>query len=96
MASAASVVYSLPGVPVFQPPHLEGDIQFATEILPGPPSISSVQQTAQKRDPRKPSTVYSYLPASDPGSTYSGVMHGTVVSQDFDLLQVKRSRGNKG
>lgn len=83
MALPASMAYLLPGVPVSQPVHLEGDSELATEILPGPPSLVSIQQgIAVKRDPRKPAISYSYLPLSDPGSTYSGVMHGTLVGQD--------------
>ncbi|GLB35183.1 putative PHD-finger [Lyophyllum shimeji] len=80
------------GVPVFQPPHLEGDPSLATEILPGPPSVASTQQSILKRDPRKPSTVFSYLPPSDPGSTYSGIMHGTLIGHEQDATRVKRSK----
>jgi hypothetical protein len=45
-------VYMPPGVPVVQPPHLEGlsDLSLSTEILTGPPSLLSVQQAAHKRD----------------------------------------------
>ncbi|KXN90458.1 hypothetical protein AN958_04130 [Leucoagaricus sp. SymC.cos] len=98
MATTASIPpYMLPGVTVQQPSHLEGDGDLATEILPGPPSIASVQQAAQKRDPRKPSTVFSYLPHSDPGSTYSGIMHGTLIGQESqDGPRTKRSRVDKG
>ncbi|KAJ7582494.1 hypothetical protein C8J56DRAFT_864487 [Mycena floridula] len=97
MASAtASMPYLLPGVPMCQPGHIEGDMQFATEILPGPPSAVAIQQSIQKRDPRKPP--FSFLPASDPGSTYSGVTHGAVVNQEFDLARLgpKRPRVDKG
>ncbi|KAF8892670.1 hypothetical protein BD779DRAFT_1510246 [Infundibulicybe gibba] len=97
MASTASMpVYMMPGVSVHQPPHLDGDAALATEILPGPPSLVSAQQSAQKRDPRKPSTIFSYLPASDPGSTYSGIMHGTLIGQELDGPRAKRSRIDKG
>jgi hypothetical protein len=98
MATTASIPpYMLPGVTVQQPSHLEGDANLATEILPGPPSISSVQQAAQKRDPRKPTTVFSYLPPGDPGSTYSGIMHGTLIGQEpQDGPRTKRSRVDKG
>ncbi|KAF5358114.1 hypothetical protein D9756_001766 [Leucocoprinus leucothites] len=98
MATTASIPpYMMPGVAVQQPSHLEGDANLATEILPGPPSITSVQQAAQKRDPRKPSTVFSYLPPSDPGSTYSGIMHGTLIGQEpQDGPRTKRSRVDKG
>ncbi|KAF8163129.1 hypothetical protein B0H34DRAFT_694213 [Crassisporium funariophilum] len=97
MATTASLpAYLLPGVQVHQPPHLEGDPSLATEILPGPPSLVSAQQAAQKRDPRKPSLVYSYLPTSDPGSTYSGLMHGTLIGQDSEGPRSKRSRLDKG
>jgi hypothetical protein len=69
MTSVVGVpAYMLPGVPVVQPPHLEGDPSLATEILPGPPSLATVQQAAYKR----PAASVSYLPTSDPGSTYTG------------------------
>ncbi|KAF8964066.1 hypothetical protein BDZ97DRAFT_1919298 [Flammula alnicola] len=97
MATTASLpAYLLPGVPVHQPPHLEGDASLATEILPGPPSSASLQQNALKRDPRKPSMSYSYLPPSDPGSTYSGLTHGTLIGQEFEGPRSKRSRVDKG
>jgi hypothetical protein len=97
MASTASLpAYLLQGVTIHQPTHLEGDPALATEILPGPPSLVSAQQAAQKRDPRKPSTLYSYLPLSDPGSTYSGLMHGTLIGQDLEGPRNKRSRVDKG
>ncbi|KAJ7756753.1 hypothetical protein DFH07DRAFT_819787 [Mycena maculata] len=81
MAATSSMpAYLLPGVPVHQPSHLEGDAALATEILPGPPSLLSVQQATQKRDLKKP--VYSYLHPTDPGSTYSGVVHGTIVTEE--------------
>lgn len=98
MATAASIApYMLPGAIVQQPSHLEGDANLATEILPGPPSIASVQQAAQKRDPKKPSTIFSYLPSDDPGSTYSGIAHGTLIGQEpQDGHRPKRPRNDKG
>ncbi|KAF8078188.1 hypothetical protein FPV67DRAFT_1686608 [Lyophyllum atratum] len=93
MASTASMpAYMSSGVPVFQPPHLEGDPSLATEILPGPPSVISTQQSMLKRDPRKPTTAFSYLPPSDPGSTYSGIMHGTLIGHEQDATRLKRSK----
>ena len=81
MASVESVpAYMLPGVPIAQPSHLEGDASMATEILPGPPPLASVQQTGQPRkDHRKTVTVISYLPTSDPGTTYAGHMAGPLA-----------------
>ena len=97
MATTASLpAYLLPGVPVHQPPHLDGDASLATEILPGPPSSASLQQHTLKRDPRKPSLAFSYLPTSDPGSTYSGLTHGTLIGQDLEGPRSKRSRVDKG
>jgi hypothetical protein len=84
--------YLLPGVPVCQPAHLEGDSSLATEILPGPPSIAAAQMSLVKRDPRKDNTIFSYLPASDPGTTYSGAMHGTLIGQE----SAKRAKMDKG
>lgn len=85
-------------VTVVHPPHLEGDALLATEILPGPPSLLSLQQTAAKRDPKKPAPAFSYLPATDPGSTYSGNMAGTSTlgAPDVDGPRRKRARIDKG
>lgn len=99
MTSMADVPpYMLPGVPVVQPPHLEGlsDPSLSTEILPGPPSLLSVQQAAHKRDPKKPGAFVSYLPASDPGSTYSGLMGSAFNSSDAEGQRRKRARVDKG
>lgn len=98
MASVVSVpAYMLPGVPVAQPPHLEGDPSLATEILPGPPSLASVQQVTNKRDPKKPGSYVSYLPTSDPGSTYGGLAVGTPLSTaGSEEPRRKRARTDKG
>ena len=85
-------------VPILQPSHLEGDPTLATEILPGPPSLLSVQQSAVRKDTKKPSFALSYLPTSDPGSTYSvlGLAHTpTVVSMGVDGPRRKRPRTTK-
>ena len=99
MTSMADVpAFLLRGVPVLQPPHLEGlsDPSLSTEILPGPPSLLSVQQAAQKRDPKKPSALVSYLPTSDPGSTFSGLMTGAHNILEVDGPRRKRARVDKG
>jgi len=97
MTSMAAVpAYLLPGVPVVQPAHLEGDPLLATEILPGPPPLVSVQQSAPKRDPRKPTAAPSYLPPSDPGSTYSGLATGALGGGPDESLFRKRARVDKG
>ncbi|KAH7927720.1 hypothetical protein BV22DRAFT_1006394 [Leucogyrophana mollusca] len=95
---AEGPAYMLPGAPVLQPPHLEGlsDPSLSTEILPGPPSLLSVQQAGHKRDPRKPGAYVSYLPASDPGSTYSGLMTASLGGSDVDGPRRKRARVDKG
>ncbi|KAJ7093105.1 hypothetical protein C8R44DRAFT_397972 [Mycena epipterygia] len=90
MAATSMPAYLLPGVPVHQPAHLEGDATLATEILPGPPSMLSVQQSTQKRDLKKP--VYSYLHPTDPGSTYSGIVHGTIIGQEEGARNLKGKR----
>lgn len=99
MTSVASLpAYALPGVSVVHPSHLEGDATLATEILPGPPSLLSLQQSTAKRDPKKPNLTFSYLPATDPGSTYSGNMAGTSTlgASDADGPRRKRARIDKG
>ncbi|KAJ7684777.1 hypothetical protein DFH06DRAFT_1463025 [Mycena polygramma] len=92
MAATSSVpAYLLPTVPIHQPSHLEGNASLATEILPGPPSLLSVQQqSTQKRDLKKP--VYSYLHPTDPGSTYSGIVHGTIIGQEEGARNLKGKR----
>ncbi|KAK7043730.1 hypothetical protein VNI00_008342 [Paramarasmius palmivorus] len=93
MSSAASLpAYLLPGVSICQPSYLEGDPSFATEILPGPPPVTSIQQGIIKRDPKKPAAVYSYLPTTDPGTTYSGLMHGTLYALENASGSRKRTR----
>lgn len=101
MTSVESIPqFLLGGLPIVQPKHLEGDATFATEILPGPPSLLSVQQSGNRKD-KKTSAPVSYLPASDPGTTYS-VLGGvvtpvtTVVNADVDGPRRKRARTNKG
>lgn len=99
MASVESVpAYMLPGVPIVQPSHLEGDPSLATEILPGPPSLLSVQQSGlPKKDHRKTVAAYSYLPASDPGTTYTGHTVSPVVSTtEVEGPRRKRARMEKG
>lgn len=97
MASAASVPpYLLPGVPVVHPPHLEGDPTLATEILPGPPSLASIRQPNKRADPKKPVAPVSYLPLSDPGTTYSGLAGGlAAMALDDGGPRRKRSRLDK-
>lgn len=99
MASVESVpAYMLPSVPIAQPSHLEGDASLATEILPGPPPLASVQQTGQPRkDHRKTVTVISYLPTSDPGTTYAGHMAPPLASTaEADGPRRKRARLERG
>ncbi|KAK0228244.1 hypothetical protein IW262DRAFT_590128 [Armillaria fumosa] len=86
MASTAGYVLP-PGVPVCQPPHLEGDASLATEILPGPPPLGHIQQPATTK---KSSTMYSSLWPDDPGTTYSGIVHGTLIGQEsMDILKTR-------
>ncbi|KAI0306711.1 hypothetical protein B0F90DRAFT_1692430 [Multifurca ochricompacta] len=105
MTSVASIpVYMLPGAPVLQPPRsaLEtGDSNLATEVLPAPPTLSSVHQASGKRDPRKPAPTVSYLPQHDPGTTYAGVLTGPIIGSLESIPEVdgprrKRVRLDKG
>lgn len=94
----------LPGAPVLQPPRsaLEtGDASLATEVLPAPPTLSSVLQASGKRDPRKPVPTMTYLPQHDPGTTYAGVLTGPIVGSLESIPEVdgprrKRVRLDKG
>lgn len=90
---ASAQAFTLPPtVPVVHPPHLEGDPSFATEILPGPPSLQSVQQAANRKDTKKPSTFVSYLPVSDPGSTYGGLAVAGALAAPLDPDEPRRKR----
>ncbi|EIW60665.1 uncharacterized protein TRAVEDRAFT_57839 [Trametes versicolor FP-101664 SS1] len=100
MASVESVpAYLHPGVSVSQPPHLEGDPSFATEILPGPPPLGSIQQVGlPRKDHKKTSLALSYLPASDPGTTYPNHLANILPAApiDMDGSRRKRARLDKG
>lgn len=65
--------YLNPGVGVLLPnvTDTDSDPSLCTEVLPAPPSVTAVL------DPKRVPT--SYLPASDPGTTYSGINAGTVL-----------------
>ena len=97
-------MYMLPGAPVLQPPRsaLEtGDASLATEVLPAPPTLSSVLQASAKRDPKKPTPTMTYLPQHDPGTTYAGVLTGPIVGSLESIPEVdgprrKRVRLDKG
>lgn len=98
MASVEAMpAYLHPGVPVVQPPHLEGDASLATEILPGPPSLLSVQQTGLPRKDHKKTIIhYSYLHPQDPGTTYSALLALQPVAEaDMDGSRRKRARVDK-
>ncbi|GJE97073.1 hypothetical protein PsYK624_132830 [Phanerochaete sordida] len=83
---------------VTHPPHLEGDPALATEILPGPPPLSTVQQPGQlKKDHKKTPFVPSYLPTSDPGTTYGiGAVSTMATPTEVDGPRRKRARLDKG
>lgn len=100
MTSVESIPhFLLAGVPIVHPSHLEGDATLATEILPGPPPLLSVQQPTTKKD-KKSTLPLSYLPVSDPGTTYGGLANGaaatTVVSGGVGGARRKRARTVKG
>ena len=94
---ASVPAYLLPGNTIAQPLYLEGDSTLATEILPGPPALISTQQSTHRRDLRKLTTItMSYLPTSDPGSTYSGLTSSVTGGQGGDGPRRKRVRVEKG
>lgn len=96
MTSTASVpAYLRPGVTVVHPSHLEGDPSLATEILPGPPSLASIRQPPKKVDPKRPAPPISYLPTSDPGTTYTGLAGGMAPMEVVGPRR-KRARVDKG
>ncbi|KAF8514024.1 hypothetical protein JB92DRAFT_2920657 [Gautieria morchelliformis] len=90
--------YMLAPVTAVHPPDLEtDDPSLATEVLPAPPPLASI--VGQRRDShlRRPTQVFSYLPASDPGTTYSGLMGGlglVLVPEEESRLR-KRARTEK-
>ena len=99
MASVEGIPACLFAAPtVAQPPHLEGDPTLATEILPGPPPLSSIQQAGQpKKDHKKTPMAVSYLPTSDPGTTYGANTVSTMATvAEVDGPRRKRARLEKG
>lgn len=84
--------------PVVQPPHLEGDPTLATEILPGPPPLVTIQQMGMpKKDHKKTVVIASYLPPSDPGTTYGANTVSTMApTTEVDGPRRKRARLDKG
>lgn len=87
-----------PPPPIVQPPHLEGDPTLATEILPGPPPLLSIQQIGvPKKDHKKSVVITSYLPTSDPGTTYGMSTVNTMATlTEVDGPRRKRARLDKG
>lgn len=93
MTSIPACLVSL--LPVVHPPHLDGDPSLATEILPGPPSLDSIRQLSKKNEPRK-LAMHSYLPLSDPGTTYTSLTGGmAAVVLDENGPRRKRARMDK-
>lgn len=88
----------LAAVPVVHPPHLAGEPSLATEILPGPPSLESLKQLPKKFDPKKPVPPTSYLPLSDPGTTYTGLSGGANLYRTLEEGGAfrKRARIDRG
>ncbi|KAJ3553344.1 hypothetical protein NM688_g3662 [Phlebia brevispora] len=83
----------LAAVPVVQPPHLEGDASLATEILPGPPPLASVQQVGlPRKDHKKTFQATSYLPISDPGTTYGANTVSTMAAAATEVDGPRRKR----
>lgn len=99
-AATAAFLASLQTVPVVQPPHLEThDPSLATEILPAPPPMPLTAPAPAKRDTKKavPLPPPSYLPASDPGSTFSSASAtvayaGAVAAAEETSRRPKRAR----
>ncbi|KAF7796545.1 hypothetical protein EIP86_007725 [Pleurotus ostreatoroseus] len=83
----------LAAAPVVQPPHLEGDAALATEVLPGPPPLTSIQQAGLPRKDHKKSTQsLSYLPTSDPGTTYGANTVSTMAAAATEVDGPRRKR----
>ncbi|KAH8829646.1 hypothetical protein DL96DRAFT_1598969 [Flagelloscypha sp. PMI_526] len=88
MASTSSIPACLTATaPVLGHPGLESDVTLSTEVLPGPPPLLS------KRDLKKP--VYSYVPSTDPGTSYCGSVHGTTSHPDPASDQASSGRGQR-
>lgn len=97
-SSSTQIASLLEPIEAIQPLDLEtDDPHLATVILPAPPPLSSV--IAQRKDyhSKRPLNLFSYLPASDPGTTYTGLMGGlglNLVPEDEGRLR-KRARIDK-
>ncbi|KZV91580.1 hypothetical protein EXIGLDRAFT_93349 [Exidia glandulosa HHB12029] len=94
-SSTAAFLSSLQTVPVVHPAHLEtNDISLATEILPAPPPLPLPAPSAKRELKRPAPPPPSYLPASDPGSTFSSA-YATVTyagPEDSSTRRPKRAR----
>jgi hypothetical protein len=95
MAAAATSSARLPSVLLVEQPNSLDDL--ATEILPAPPSLLSVQQAVPKKDPhaKKAPGILSLLPSSDPGSTYTGASGSLAGPTDDGGRSRKRQRFDK-
>jgi hypothetical protein len=95
MASAGPLPppFLMKTVDIVHPPHLEGDSTLATEILPGPPPLASIQQSFVKRPDvhKKPLSATSYLPTSDPGSSYGGLALPGLLTSAMPVARTERA-----
>ncbi|KAF8502553.1 hypothetical protein BU17DRAFT_58719 [Hysterangium stoloniferum] len=98
LLSTQPPAYLFEPIVAVHPPDLETeDPTLATVILPAPPPLASIN--GQRRDShlRRSAQVFSYLPASDPGTTYSGLMGGlglSLIPEEEGRLR-KRPRTDK-
>src|ERR1700761_4869475 len=96
MAILSSTAFQLPRV-LLDPVDSSDDNDLTTEILPAPPPLATVQQPPARKDShaRKHPVVLSYLPTSDPGSSYTGAT-GSLLGMEDDTRRRKRARLDKG
>ena len=82
-------------LPVVHSAHFDSDL--STEVLAAPPSIEAVRKLAKKNEPKKLIPPASYLPLSEPGTTYTGLAGGlAALALEESGHRQKRARLDKG
>ena len=99
--ASPSTVTSLPAcflppfpLPLEAPVALDGvDISLATEVLPAPPPLF-VPNSKRPSDYLRKKVLPSYLPSTDPGSTYNAGT-GVIVVEDASVEEETADQGSK-
>ena len=103
MASSSTATASLPACllgpfppPLEAPIHFDGtDISLGTEVLPAPPPLTLGINPKRPNDPTRRRALPSYLPSTDPGSTYNAGLGVKVIEYTATDEEGDGERGSK-